>query len=71
MSLCSPWFRLVTTSKTFLGTPIFLGSDATYNQHIKQVPFNFTYHAILGILDHSGRQTEMFKLPIREIHQGG
>ena len=71
MPICSSLFRLLTTSKTFLGAPIFLVLDVTYNQHIKHVPFNFTCHTILAILDHSGRQTEFFKLPIREIYQGG
>ena len=64
--------RIDTSSvKSIFEHSHFFGSDATYNQHIKHVSFNFTYQTILPILDHSGRQTKMFKLRIREIHQGG
>ena len=57
--------------KNIFGHSHFFGSDATYKQQIKHISFNFNCHTILAILDHSGRQTEMFKLPTRETHQGG
>ena len=71
MPLCSPLFRLLITSKTFLGTPVFSVQvpliNSTYNAFLSTSLVTQFWQFAATLAD----KFEMFELLVRKIHQRG